>query len=569
MAMKSIYIEAVRNRTSLAEKCIERFLALEKWLDGKNRLLVVLGPPSMDPVIGSTQMSQIEVVNAEMDNERMSLVKLNKSVDSLLETSSSATFTVMMNNLNSRWSVFEKELDEKVCNIRRALKLGAEVKSMHKEIMNGVALLESNVENIGSLQPSDIESRINEITALKSSKSELDSEIERLTQLVSTYSETELNFINKSDLNDEINNTKRRVAEVGRKLNHLETVILSSRNQEGEIEKRMDVLLNLMREARSEMDEASPISADSNRLEELLVYIDTLLCKINEAETDFPYVRAAVTDHLKQSPNDVLQPKLHDLTANWISTIDEVKDRKAVVTKVLELIAQFSNLEQSLRRALEEDEIELASVMASDNNVEVHSKLKSMETISEKRMVDAHTLIALSSRINACAPGPDANKFQRNAENFLNDCSNISKRINMMVDLVQRKEELSEKFNRLTDEAHRVLDDMDQRTDNLASSELVITKLTEVTKFWDHLHRELVLCGDELKKTLTPKKATSVDEVLAQLCNEFAVLNQKLRSLEVKFDVNKNELERLSEETNKIKNDVTTLFMVMFALSDR
>ncbi|KAK6054961.1 hypothetical protein COOONC_07536, partial [Cooperia oncophora] len=185
--------------------------------------------------------------------------------------------------------------------------------------------------------------------------------------------------------------------------------------------------------------QAPPISAERNRLQEHMDSINALLVKVNDLEGDFPYVRAMVTERLKKVPDDDLQMKMQYLASNWNPTVTNVKDKKAMIAKVLDLVKQFEVLENSLRNGLTQDENELASVLANEDSMSSQNALKSMENAAGRRMADAHSLNALATRINALAPGPEANKFLRSAENFANDCGALSKRINLAIEAAQRK----------------------------------------------------------------------------------------------------------------------------------
>ncbi|KAJ1362929.1 hypothetical protein KIN20_022654 [Parelaphostrongylus tenuis] len=560
------HIEAMRNRATLFEKFIDGYCAMEKWLTAKSRMLVAIGSPTTDAAIAKTQVGQIEVINVEMDSERPSLVKLNRAVESLLETSPNPKLATMMNELNSRWSEFESELKLKAHNIEQASYLGTEIKSMQRKAMNEIAILESKIEEFGTLPPSDTEARLNDLSASKLLLNDLDRSIDQIAHLVSPTVAVEIDSMNLNDLSDQINDARKKTEELGKKIDHLMDIAVSFKNEGDEIEKKVDALLDLVREAKSEVDEAPPISADFNRLQEHAISLNALTCKINEMEVDFPYVRAVVTERLKKSPNDELQSKLQNLSASWNSAVNGVKQRKALVTKVFELVRQFDNLEKSLRDSLEQDEKELAAALVSDDNDAVLNKLKTMEKASARRLADAQTLTALSFRINTSVPGPDANKFLRNAENLTDDCNSFSKRINHAINGSQRRGELVEKFNRLVEEARHVLRDTERHVADLTDIDKVIARLTEAVRFWSRSQRELILCSNELKGILPSSKADSIDEVLNQLSDDFTALNNQLHSLEMTLDAKKGELEKLCEKTNRIKNETSILLMELCEL---
>ncbi|XGW21562.1 hypothetical protein V3C99_004485 [Haemonchus contortus] len=557
-------MEATRERVSVAEKWIEGHAALEKWLGSKRRMLLAIGAPTTDAAIAKSQMGQIQIISAEMDGERASYKKLKEMLESLPGASSTG-LAPMMNELNSGWASFEKELTDKERNVQRASDLGAEIKSMQKAVMNDVAVLESDIEKFGALLPSEVEARLGELSAFKSQLVDLSEQVDHMSQLIDPSSDLEIDSMNKGDLDEQMNNMRKKIDEMNRKLDQLKNVAVSSRSEGDEIEKKLEVLLDVAREARSEIEEAPPISAERNRLQEHLDSINDLLVKISDLEGDFPYVRAMVTERLKKVPDDELQLKMQYLANNWNPTVTNVKDKKAMISKVLDLVKQFEGLEKTLRDNLTQDENELAAVLANEDGTAVQNALKSMENVSGRRMADAHSLNALATRINASAPGPEANKFLRSAENFVNDCGALSKRINLATEAAQRKVDLAEKFNRLAEEARHVVDGERQALNSGAaevnSVERVVAKLAEINGFWNRSQRELSVCADELKKTVTPSKAEAIDHTMVQLDEDFASLRNELQGLEAALSAKKEDLEKLSEMSSSVKNDVNAMYM--------
>ncbi|KAK6019684.1 spectrin repeat-containing domain protein [Ostertagia ostertagi] len=188
-----------------------------------------------------------------------------------------------------------------------------------------------------------------------------------------------------------------------------------------------------------------------------------------------------------------------------------------------------------------------------------------MDSASGRRMADALSLNALATRINSLAPGPEANKFLRNAENFANDCGSLNKRINLAIEAAQRKVDLAGKFNRLTEEARQVVDAERQALNSgaaeLTSVERVVARLAEINGFWNRSQRELSVCAEELKKTVPPSKAEAIDQTMVQLNEDFASLNAQLQQLESALSAKKEDMEKLSEKSSRVKNEANAIFM--------
>ncbi|KAK6017803.1 hypothetical protein OSTOST_16669, partial [Ostertagia ostertagi] len=207
-------MEATRERASVAEKWIEGHAALEKWLGAKRRMLLAIGAPTTDAAIARTQMGQIQLISAEMDGERDTYKKLKGMLESLPGASSDASLHPLMRELSSGWASFEKELAEKERNVQRASDLGAEIKSMQKAVMNDVAVLESDIEKFGALPPSEVEARLNELSALKSQLVDLSEQVGHMSQLIEPSSDLEIDSMNRNDLDEQMSNMRKKIDEV-------------------------------------------------------------------------------------------------------------------------------------------------------------------------------------------------------------------------------------------------------------------------------------------------------------------------------------------------------------------
>ncbi|KAK5979805.1 hypothetical protein GCK32_007811 [Trichostrongylus colubriformis] len=248
-------MEATRERASVIEKWIEGHAALEKWLSAKRRMLLAIGAPTTDAAIARTQMGQLQLINAEMDGERASYKKLMGMLESLPGASSDGGLAPLMSELSTGWVSLEKELSEKERNVQRASDLGAEIKSLQKGVMNDVAVLEADIEKFGRLLPSEVETRLNEVSALKSQLVDLSEQVGYMSQLIEPSGDLEIDAMNRGDLDEQMNGMKKKIDEMSRKLDQLKNVAVSSRSEGDEIEKKLEALLDVAREARSEIEE--------------------------------------------------------------------------------------------------------------------------------------------------------------------------------------------------------------------------------------------------------------------------------------------------------------------------
>ncbi|VDL73353.1 unnamed protein product [Nippostrongylus brasiliensis] len=570
-------MEATRDRAALAEKWIDGYAAMDKWLSAKRRMLLAIGPPTTDAAIARTQLGQLQLIGAEMVAEEDSFKKLNDMAKSLTDGGSpDAALAPLMDQMNSQWTAFGKELSEKERNVQRASDLGSEIKSMQKSVMNDLAVLDSSIEKLEALLPSEVEAHLGEVSALKGQLEELNNHVDHIAQLVSPSSGVEIDSINQSDLEDQMNSLKKRMEEMGRKLDQLKSVAMSSRHEGDEIDKKLEALLDVIRGARSEIEEAPPLTAEMSRLQERADSVDALLQKTSSLEADFPFVRAMVTERLKKVPDEDLQMKLQYLTSSWNPTISTIKDRKTMIAKVMDLVKQYADLENSLRDGLKQDEEENRGI-GGDCVFGLYYDLRRLATYQDSVFIFSDKSIAnlpdpggtegLAARINSSAPGPEANKFVRSAENFTNDCGAFGKKIAVAIENTQRKADLAEKFGRLVDEARHVVDSQTQALEagsaDLASLERVVApKAQAVTDTLTALNDDFAALNgrlQELETTLT--KAQAVTDTLTALNDDFAALNDRLQELETTLSAKRQEGEKLTSESAIIKNQANVLFM--------
>ncbi|PIO55197.1 hypothetical protein TELCIR_23417, partial [Teladorsagia circumcincta] len=124
--------------------------------------------------------------------------------------------------------------------------------------------------------------------------------------------------------------------------------------------------------------------------------------------------------------------------------------------------------------------------------------------------------------------------------------------------------DLAGKFNRLTEEARQVVDAERQALSSgaaeLTSVERVAARLAEINGFWNRSQRELSVCAEELKKTVPQSKA-DIDQTMVQLNEDFASLNAQLQQLEAALSAKKEDMEKLSEKSSRVKNEANAIYM--------
>ncbi|VDK63198.1 unnamed protein product, partial [Cylicostephanus goldi] len=81
-------IDAMRDRVSQAEKWVDGYTGIEKWLSAKRRMLAAVGVASTDSAVASSQLGQIQMIKAELESERATWAKLNDVAQRLSPESS-------------------------------------------------------------------------------------------------------------------------------------------------------------------------------------------------------------------------------------------------------------------------------------------------------------------------------------------------------------------------------------------------------------------------------------------------------------------------------------------------
>lgn len=561
--------DAARSRALAAEKLLEGAAQLEKWLNGKKRMVDAIGLPSTEPAVGRTQLGQVQIMKAEADSEKPTLEKLTDTANQLAQSSSDkdsvAALQQKMSDLNRRWKSLEENLNEKEDGIARATALGNEIRALQKDMRQQIGELESGVDRAASLPSGQVDKQLATLDELKSNVAGLDTTLAQLDAKLSEADEIPIDVTNRNDIADQISGAKKKAGEVAKKIDNVKLAALSMRTEGAALEEQLDGLLQIARQCQSEIDQAPPISADINKLADQSRASAGIYNKLISKEGDVSLIRAKVADQLKRTPDPEMKSKSEELAKIWPPLLLAAKDRQTVLDKVADLVRQFDDSANALEKRLKADEKELDDVIshADSDPAEACDALKLVESTMDRRLNETEALSNLAGRIEASAPGPDSNKLKRRADNLNDDAKNIVKRAKAAVGVVQRKLDLNDKFEKLVEGAQQFVDEqndsMQSLTGSAANRERVHSMLADVDGFWNRRHRELRGCGDELKKVLKPEEASRIPEAIENLEHQFDSLISALKDLENQLGEKKDAVERAKERTKRLIGDIQSL----------
>ncbi|CAB3407856.1 unnamed protein product [Caenorhabditis bovis] len=563
--------DSVRDRTRDAEKLLDECQQIEKWIGAKKKMVDTIGAPSTDAAVARSQTGQIQLMKAETEGEKAALDNVNTMANELIGKSGTDENNVKelvtkMDNLNRRWNSFEGGLDDKSGRIEQAAKLGDELRQINKQLKNEIADLESNVEKASTMSPSDLGEQLSTLDGLKSRFGVVDKSLNNLKNILDAAEDLEVDANNLAEIQEHFESTQKKADEIERKIDNVKKAALNAQNQEVELEKKLDELLSLVNTAENNLAQAAPICADSAKLADESKAAKEIYRNLVDNEGDFSLLKAMLNDELKKKPDSKLKGKLDELNGKWGRAVAGARDRKDLADRVAELVKQFSDSESALEQRLktDKDEIEILLSNNNPNNTELADGLKLVEMTMARRMADVEALNGVMNRIEASAPGPDANRLRRKADKLSDDCKVISKRARAAAAQAQRKNDFFAKFQRAAEEVAQFADSQKIKIDDAIekdamSSERVQSKINEIDDFWSLKNRELRTAGDEIKNDGTPEDVEMVDSTIDRLKAAIDSLLAQLNEQNERLGEKKEAEDRVNSITQKAAQKINSL----------
>uniref|UniRef100_A0A8R1E2J6 GAR domain-containing protein n=1 Tax=Caenorhabditis japonica TaxID=281687 RepID=A0A8R1E2J6_CAEJA len=564
--------DAARDRARNAEKILDECAQIDKWINAKQKMVDAIGAPSTDAAVAKAQSGQIQLMRAETESEKSALENVNSLANEMMAGANKESVEELMKKmdaLNRRWHSLESGLDGKAGQIEEAAKLGDELRQIYKELKNELGELESNVDKASAMSPNDIGDQLATLDSLKSRFGGVDNALDKLKTILEATEELEVDATNRAEIQEQLENTQKKADELERKIENVKKAALNAQNEGVELEKKLDDLLSVVNSAENELEQAAPIAADSTKLADELKRAEELYGKLLENDGDVAFLKAKVADELKKKPDAELKNKLDSLNSKWPKTVAAARDRKDLVLKAGELVKQFTDGEQALEQRLSGDQSELESLLHNENSdaptsTDVCDALKLVEMTMARRLADVDALNAVMNRIEASAPGPDANRLRRRTDKLADDCKGMAKKARTAAAAAQRKHDFLAKFERLVEEVEQFAGNQKAKIEDAVekeqmNNERVQSKLNEIEDFWSLKNRELKTVGDEIKKDGSPEDAQNVDTKLTGLQSAIDELLAILKGQNERLEEKKEAAERVQSESQKAANKINSL----------
>ncbi|PIC54076.1 hypothetical protein B9Z55_003484 [Caenorhabditis nigoni] len=560
--------DSARDRARNAEKLLDETAQIEKWIGAKKKMVEAIGAPSTDQAVAKSQNGQIQLMKAETESEKSALENVNSMANELISTAPKGSnvdeLMTKMDALNRKWHSLESGLDEKAGRVEEAAKLGNELRDIQKELRKELSELESNVEKASRMSPNDIGDQLATLDSLKSRFGGVDAALEKLKTILEATEDLEVDSTNRAEIQEQLESTQKKADELERKIESVKRAALNAQNEGVELEKRLDDLIGIVAQAENELEQAAPIAADSQKLHEELKRADDVFQKLLENEGEVSLIRAKVAEELKKKPDVELKKKVEMLNSKWPKALGAARDRKDLVTKAGDLVKLFGESEGALEQRLQGDQSGLEELLARIQDPEALDALKLVEKTMDRRLADVDSLNAVMDRIEASAPGPDANRLRRRAEKLADDVKGMAKKARTAAALAQRKHDFSMKFERLVGEIQQFTENQKAKIEEAVekdqmNGERVQSKLNEIEDFWSLKSRELKTVADEIKKDGTPEEATTVDQQIETLQSGIDDLLSILKNQSEHLAEKKEAADRIKTESQKASARINSL----------
>lgn len=134
-------------------------------------------------------------------------------------------------------------------------------------------------------------------------------------------------------------------------------------------------------------------------------------------------------------------------------------------------------------------------------------------------------------RIEQIAPGPDANKLKRKAENLLDDCKTLSRKAKNAAGESKKRADLKHRIERLLSETKDYIasqENLLKHPENI-NKERIGPQIAEISDFWNRKKRDLSNCEEEAREAKI--NAGDLHEELPLLEERFGNILGKLEGL--------------------------------------
>uniref|UniRef100_A0AC35EZZ2 Uncharacterized protein n=1 Tax=Panagrolaimus sp. PS1159 TaxID=55785 RepID=A0AC35EZZ2_9BILA len=572
--------ESLENENSSLELCIATanvFLndstSMEKWITAKMRVLDLCSV-SADPNLISNHLALLDVLKNEIEDEKPKWQNLNETSESLRNLSKSNSFnnevSDKMDNLNNKWKNLEDCVNSRTQDLNAAKSLGSKFNGAQKDFTKKLGELESAIDDITKApinSDADIENQNKQIELIeKKLEAELEPLLFELTKLASEIEEITNDPATKSEAKNRSDSAKTAVDELKKKLDSVKKAAASAKSQGEELLTEFDKKLDWIRETQKDFDSLPAVSADPAKLNEQIEDFSSLYQNVLENEGSMVLARAKIADSLQKKPNSMLKRKLESFDEEWKPLLAGVKDRYQLMEKAKKLGDELADLEVKIKNDLNDASQKIDEAKSADSNGNEMPDLTPTENLLHSLRPSLDGLLSLAKNLEQIAPGPDAKKLNREAENLVADANNLTKECSNQLKLAKARNDLRNQFEKgviasqiLIENARNNsgLCEQHDSTDSSASKPLLSKEklkllADDLESNWIRQRRDLDSTANKLKPMIESNEIEEIDDALTDLDSTANKLKPMIESNEIEeiddaltgLDMNYNDLKK-------------------------
>lgn len=249
-------IETKVDRNKKVAQLLDGCGQLEKWLGTKEKMMLALGAPSTEPAVSRSQLAQLQIIKSEAEGEKPTMEQLLEHAERLAAGDPHAEALLeRIRTMNRRWKSLDEGLLSKEDAIKHTDALSQDMKKLQKEIKAKLGEIESSLDTTAHSQSGDIEKQLNSLEDLRIQHKDLNDVVKDLEEKLKLTEDLEIDPANRDEIEEQVQKTKRRVGELGQKIEGTRTAVLTALNEGAAVDEQLNALLAVIRSAAADVQQ--------------------------------------------------------------------------------------------------------------------------------------------------------------------------------------------------------------------------------------------------------------------------------------------------------------------------
>uniref|UniRef100_A0A914QLD3 Uncharacterized protein n=1 Tax=Panagrolaimus davidi TaxID=227884 RepID=A0A914QLD3_9BILA len=481
-----------------------------------------------------------------------------------------------MDNLNNKWRNLEDCVNSRTQDLNAAKSLGSKFNGAQKDFTKKLGELDSAIDDITKApinSDADIENQNKQIELIeKKLEAELEPLLFELTKLASEIEEITNDPATKSEAKNRSDSAKTAVDELKKKLDSVKKAAASAKSQGEELLTEFDKKLDWIRETQKDFDSLPAVSADPAKLNEQIEDFSSLYQHVLENEGPMVLARAKIADSLQKKPNSMLKRKLESFDEEWKPLLAGVKERYQLMEKAKKLGDELADLEVKIKNDLNDASQKIEEAKSADSNGNEMPDLTPTENLLHSLRPSLDGLLSLAKNLEQIAPGPDAKKLNREAENLVADANNLTKECSNQLKLAKARNDLRNQFEKgviasqiLIENARNnsglseQQDSTDSASKPLLSKEKLKLLADDLESNWIRQRRDLDSIANKLKPMIESNEIEEIDDALTGLDMNYNDLKKEFGLASDEMQETESVIGQTSEKGRQLKDEVDEL----------